>query len=71
LPVPGLGTLNVAGTAIVIASGVADAGGRAVLGVPVPAGFPAGVSGYAQFFALDGLGLDLLSASAGLEVVTQ
>jgi len=71
LALPGLCNVNVLGSVLVLASGPTDAAGCAVAALPVPAGVPAGISAYAQFFALDGQGGNLLSSSAGLRIETQ
>jgi hypothetical protein len=71
LALPGLCNVNVLGTAIALDVGPTDAAGCSVVALAVPAGTPSGISVYAQFFALDGQGGDLLSSSAGLQIVTQ
>ncbi|TAJ24401.1 MAG: VCBS repeat-containing protein [Planctomycetota bacterium] len=71
LALPGLCNVNVFGTLVALDSAPTDASGCGVAALAVPAGTPAGISVYAQFFALDGQGGDLLSSSAGLRIDTQ
>jgi FG-GAP-like repeat len=71
LALPGLCNVNVLGNVIALSVGPTDAAGCAVAALPVPAGAPAGISVYAQFFALDGQAGNLLSSSAGLRIETQ
>jgi hypothetical protein len=71
LHVPALCNFNVSGAILLLKSGPTDSSGGALASVGVPAGFPSGVPVYAQFFALDGVGGDLLSSSAGLAITTQ
>lgn len=71
LALPGLCNVNVLGTTLVLKYGVTDANGDAVAALPLPSSMPAGIAVYAQFFALDGQGGNLLSSSAGLQIVSQ
>ncbi|MHC4837876.1 MAG: FG-GAP-like repeat-containing protein [Planctomycetota bacterium] len=70
-PVPGLGTLNVAGNVLLLLQGSTDADGRYVASIAVPADLTPGGVVFAQFGTFDGAGGDLLATSAGLEVVVQ
>lgn len=71
LALPGLCNVNVLGSIIALHVAPTDATGCSVAALSVPTGTPAGISVYAQFFALDGQGGDLLSSSAGLQIDTQ
>jgi hypothetical protein len=71
LALPGLCNVNAFGNLLLFKSVTTDANGRATAAVFVPPSAPAGIHVYAQFFALDGTGGNLLSSSAGLDIVTQ
>jgi hypothetical protein len=71
LPLPGIGNINVGGTLLVQVGGIVPAGGDVVLGFPLSATLPGGVSLFMQVLAVDGTGGNLLSTSNGLEVITQ
>jgi hypothetical protein len=70
LPLPGIGNLNIGGSVLLQVPTTMDASGQAVFALGVPAGFPS-VSLYFQLFGVDGVGGNLVSTSAGLQVVTQ
>jgi hypothetical protein len=70
LPLPGIGNLNIGGSVLLQVPTTMDASGQAVFALGVPAGFPS-VSLYFQLFGVDGVGGNLVSTSAGLNVVTQ
>ena len=70
-PVPGLGTLNVAGNVLLLLQGGTDADGRFVASIQVPGDLTPGGSVFAQFGTFDGAGGSLLATSTGLEVVVQ
>ena len=72
IPIPGLVVLNVGGVNYATLPGSADAVGCAVVPLPLSAAIPSGASLFFQAFSLDAAtNGDLLSSSAGLEVVTQ
>lgn len=70
-PVPGLGTLNVTGSLLLVLQGSTDASGRYLAGIEVPGDLAPGGAVFAQFGTFDGAAGDLLATSAGLEIVVQ
>lgn len=70
-PIPGLGTINVAGNVLLLTQGSTDANGRFLASVDVPADLVPGGAVFAQFGTFDGAGIALLATSAGLEIVVQ
>ena len=71
LALPGLGLVNVGGNVIATFDGTTDASGSAAIEIPIGSGLPVGASLFAQGFAVDGVGGNLLSSTRGLEVITQ
>ncbi len=71
VPIPGLVLAHVGPPFVLVQAATTDASGDAVLAAPIPPTAP-GASVFAQFTALDPTAAgELLSTSAGLELVTQ
>lgn len=70
-PIPGLGTANIAGTFIVLETGSTDANGDYVYSADLPSGLTAGGKVFAQFGTFNGVGINLLATSQGLEIEIQ
>ncbi len=74
VPVPGLALLNVdtaSPDVLPLLAGFTGPNGLAILRFDLPPTLPSGVSIYAQYFTLDGVGGDLLASSRGLQIITQ
>ena len=71
IDLPGIGSVNVGGNVLGLFTVAVGPAGTAVVELPVGATVPAGLSVFAQGFGTDGVAGNLVSATAGLELVTQ
>jgi len=70
-PIPGLGTANVAGNFIVLETSSTDANGDYIFEAALPGNLTPGGKVFAQFGTFNGIGINLLATSQGLEIEIQ